>query len=86
MPFKFKAVSAETKRLIDLGNEVIQDCRALVAMGAGNQKQNVSSSQGKSALLTSAVQKHPKWEWDRPLRSGAVTCAYGAGNCQEHSY
>jgi hypothetical protein len=38
---QIKAVSAETNRLIDLGNEVIQDCRALVSMGAGNQVENV---------------------------------------------
>jgi hypothetical protein len=59
MPIKFKAVGAETKRLIDLGNQVIRDCRALVATGAGNQKQNVTRTQGRSHYLTGVVQNHP---------------------------
>ena len=85
MPFKFKAISAETKRLIDIGNQVIRDCRAIVAMGAGNQVQNVASTQGRSAYLTAAVQSDQKYQWDRPLRNGTVTVAYGAGNCQDQA-
>ena len=60
MPFKFKAVSAETKSLIDLGNQVIRDCRAIVAMGAGNQVQNVASTQGRSAYLTAGRTERPQ--------------------------
>jgi hypothetical protein len=85
MPFKFKAVTAKTKRLIDLGNQVIRDCRALIAMGAGNQVQDVASSQGRSHYFTSVVQKNRNYVWDRPLRNGGVTCAYGAGNCQDQA-
>ena len=32
MPIKFKAVTAETKRLIDIGDRVIRECRALVGI------------------------------------------------------
>jgi FYVE zinc finger len=85
MPFKFKSVSTETKRLIDLGDQVIRDCRAIVAMGAGNQVQNVAKTQGKSAYLTAAVQSDQKYQWDRPLRNGTVTVAYAAGNCQDQA-
>jgi hypothetical protein len=85
MPIRFKAVNAETKRLIDLGNQVIRDCRALIAMGAANQVQNVSASLGRSHYLTGVVQNHPNYVWDRPLHNGGVTCAYGAGNCQDQA-
>ena len=40
MPYKFKAVSAN-KILNDYSNKVIQKCRAIVAMGAGNQRDDV---------------------------------------------
>jgi hypothetical protein len=85
MPIRFKAVSAETKRLLDVADQVNRACRALVAMGAGNQRPNVSASQGRSHYLTGEVQSHPNYVWDRPLRNGGVTCAYGAGNCQDQA-
>jgi FYVE zinc finger len=85
MPFRFKAVSAETKHLIDLGDEVIRDCRALVKFGAGNQKQNVLQSHGISAYLTAKVQTCVNRAYDRPLRTASITCAYSAGNCSEQA-
>jgi hypothetical protein len=85
MPIRFKAVSAETKRLIDLGNEVIQICRAIVKMGAGNQEQTVRATQGRSSHLTWLVHHHPNYIWNKPLHSGGVSCGYGAGNCQDQA-
>jgi hypothetical protein len=84
MPIQFKAVSAETKRLIDIGNRVIRECRALVAMGASNQLQDVLRTRGRSNLLAKAAvfYLNRRYIWDRPLKSGAVTVAFGAGNCQ----
>jgi hypothetical protein len=85
MPYKFKAVSAQTKLLIDYSNKVIQKCRAIVAMGAGNQRDDVRRTQGRANYLSRVTQSDPNYVWNRPLRSGSVTCAYGSGTCQDQS-
>jgi hypothetical protein len=83
MPFAFYEVDAETKRLLDIGNDVIQKCRAIVAFGAGNQDDTIRDTGGWSSLLTGAVQNNPNYVWNQPLRNGAVTSAFSAGNCQD---
>jgi FYVE zinc finger len=80
MPIRFGAVSQATKRFIDIGDEVIQECRALVQFGAGNQKADVEQSKGKAFWLTEKV-KAAGINLDKPLRTASVTCAYGAGVC-----
>jgi hypothetical protein len=83
MPFRFSAVSAELKRLLDIGDDVIRKSRALVVMGAGNQKANIVKSKGVSSVLTGAVQNNANYVWNQPLKNGGVTAAFGAGNCQD---
>src|SRR5712671_1098016 len=83
MKFRFFAVSAESKRLLDIGDDVIKKCRAIVVMGAGNQKTNITQSKGLSSILTGAVQSNANYVWNQPLKNGGVTAAFGAGNCQD---
>jgi hypothetical protein len=83
VPFRFIEVSAELKRLLDIGDDVIKKCRAIVVMGAGNQKAGIVKSKGVSSILTGAVQNNPNYVWNQPLKNGGVTAAFGAGNCQD---
>lgn len=83
--FQFKEVSPQVNARLAVATRVIQLAKQLLPMGAGNQRADVQRTGGASWHLTGMVQQNPNYVWTKPLSSGTITAAYGAGNCQDQA-
>ncbi|MBF9172268.1 type III effector [Xanthomonas campestris pv. campestris] len=80
---KKKKVNASTMQNLKLAEDAVLKVKYLLPYGAGNQKTDISYTQGES-WARRAMLRDNEYNQD-PIQNAGRTVAYQAGNCNEHA-